>query len=189
MAERIGDWLCTFTGTSFYPLDARPDEVHIEDIAHALSNLCRFGGHCREFYSVAEHSVRVMDAVILWTGGTKPGAVLAALLHDASEAYLIDVPRPLKRYLRDYGPIEHALSDVVFDRFDVSHEYRHHPLIKVADNVLLATEKRDLMPSRSAEWAPLPEPLATTISPWSPTVAKSNFLAAFDRAHEGSRRN
>ena len=91
MSERVGDWIQTMSGVIFYPLDPRPEEIRIEDIAHALSHQCRFAGHCREFYSVAEHSVRVSRELpqefMLW-----------GLLHDASEAYLVDLPRPIKRW-------------------------------------------------------------------------------------------
>ena len=80
--ERIGSWLQTYTGKKFYPFDPREEEVDILDIAHALSQLCRFGGHTKEFYSVAEHCVLVSMCC--------PSEVkLLGLLHDAAEAYQI----------------------------------------------------------------------------------------------------
>src|SRR5690606_29748913 len=96
---RKGDWMQTFTGRRFWPLDPRPDEICIEDIAHALSMQCRYAGHCLSFYSVAEHSVllsqHVAEPFRRW-----------ALLHDASEAYLVDVPRPIKGDLSNYRAVE-----------------------------------------------------------------------------------
>lgn len=76
MTERIGDWIQTFTGRQFWPLDPQPDHIDIADIAHALAHDCRFGGHCRRFYSVAEHSVLLSRAVA-------PEFRLAALMHDS----------------------------------------------------------------------------------------------------------
>lgn len=174
--SRYGDWCCTYSGVSFYPLDPREDEIHIEDIAHALSLLCRFGGHCREFYSVAEHSVLVLRIVAKST--TDRRVLRAALLHDASEAYLIDVPRPIKSHLTNYKRIEAALQACIDQRFDsapgLGAELVHH-----ADEVALATEKRDLMPQRSAAWAWLPDPMADVIAPLSPRAAEIAFLDAF----------
>ena len=84
-ALRNGSWLQTYTGIQFWPLDPRPEEIDIQDIAHALSLLCRFNGHCQRFYSVAEHSVHVSTILA-------PEFGLWGLLHDAAEAYLSDIP-------------------------------------------------------------------------------------------------
>lgn len=91
---RTGEYIRTFTGRQFWPLDPRADEVEIKDIAHALSNMCRFNGHTKRFYSVAEHCVRVADLFRVEGKFGYPG--LLALLHDAAEAYLVDLPRPVK---------------------------------------------------------------------------------------------
>jgi hypothetical protein len=88
--DRRGDWMQTFTGRAFYPLDPRPEDIDPVDIAHALSLICRYGGHSSRFYSVAEHCVLMSHAVA-------PEHALWALLHDATEAYLGDMIRPLKR--------------------------------------------------------------------------------------------
>lgn len=111
--QRRGDWLQVYTGRAFWPLDPRPGEIHIRDIAHALSMQCRYAGHCLDFYSVAEHSVHVSRAVpacdALW-----------GLLHDASEAYLVDIPRPLKRSMEEYRRWEGHLMQVIAERFELS---------------------------------------------------------------------
>src|SRR4051794_15527189 len=86
---RRGGWITTFSRRQFWPLDPHSDEIHIEDIAHSLSQQCRFGGHSRSFYSVAQHSCLVSALC-------KANDALWGLLHDASEAYLGDIPRPLK---------------------------------------------------------------------------------------------
>lgn len=172
MNERRGDPLLTFTGRNFWPMDPRADEVCIKDIAHALSLQCRFAGHCREFYSVADHSVRVSYVV-------PPHLAMAGLLHDASEAYLVDVPRPVKRHLRDYDGIEGLVMQAIWERFPDEPSWGDWQNIHVADNVLLATEARDLMATPPAPWAPLPEPLPEHIVPMSPKDAEMWFLRRF----------
>jgi uncharacterized protein len=89
---RNGAWIQTVTGKQFWPMDAQPEEVDIEDIAHALSLPCRFNGHCKQFYSVAEHSIHVSRVV------SNENAA-RGLLHDAAEAYLSYIPQPVKREL------------------------------------------------------------------------------------------
>jgi hypothetical protein len=177
-----GPWICTFTGVAFFPLDPSADEVRIEDVAHALSNKCRFNGMVTRFYSVAEHSVRVANLLV--SSGAARDTVLAGLLHDGSEAYLPDVPGPVKLspVFRDvWGPIEERVQVAVNRAFGLSqpHIAHLHPSIKVADRQMLATEKRDLMNAAKYEWAGLPEPLDDTIVPWSPTVAEVRFLSLF----------
>ena len=112
MSDRIGDWMCTASGVTFYPLDPRPEEIRIEDIAHSLALQCRFAGHCREFYSVAEHSVRGAQA--LRSIGATVAMQAAFLLHDASEAYAVDLPRPIKRMMPNYKAMEKALERVCY---------------------------------------------------------------------------
>lgn len=177
---RIGQFIQTFTGGRFYPFDPQADEVFITDIAHALSLQCRFGGHCNRFYSVAEHSVRVSDYLleISTTDNAKIG-----LLHDASEAYLIDLPRPLKEN-REFGEIyrnaEHKIEAVIAEKFKIVHPWPE--LVKRADNTVLATEKRDLMAYgglHCTDLAPLPPPLPEIILPMPPHEAERIFIQRF----------
>lgn len=170
------DWILTWTGKTFRPLRPDPAAVDLRDIAHALSLLCRFNGHCREFYSVAEHSVRVSHAV-------PPSDALAGLLHDAAEAYVSDVPRPVKDQLEGLRDREDDLLEVIFAALGVP--WPVPPSVKVFDDRLLATELRDLM-------APLPEalpfePLTERIDPWSAQDAEARFLARFAELTEGQR--
>ncbi|TNF35165.1 MAG: hypothetical protein EP329_06525 [Deltaproteobacteria bacterium] len=161
-------WIQTYTGRRVDPLAPDPDALDIADIAHALSQLCRFNGHCRTFYSVAEHSVRVARAV-------PPEDALWGLMHDASEPYLADVPRPLKERLPEYHVAEDRFMQAVAARFGLPWpmpESVHH-----ADTVLLATEARDLMGTDATTWGIDVAPLPEVIAPWSPTEAEAAFLA------------
>jgi hypothetical protein len=152
-------------------MDPRPEDVSIEDIAHHLSLLCRFGGACRRFYCVAQHSVLVSRAC-------DPADALWGLLHDASEAYLVDVPRPIKIHLALYRDIEALVQRVICERFGLPIEEPQS--VTLADNVLLATEARDLMSRPSVSWGQMAEPLKETVHPYPSIYARDEFLLRFD---------
>lgn len=167
-------WIQTFTGCKFWPLDPRPEDVCIEDIAHSLSNQCRFSGHTREFYSVAQHSVHVSDAV-----ETKDA--LWGLLHDASEAYLVDLPGPLKRSNLGVGfrVAEYVLMEVICEAFDLP---KVQPMsVALADTRMLYTERRDLLAhvTEGGAWGDLVPPFKTVIQPCTPVEAEQTFLRLF----------
>lgn len=148
----------------------------IQDIAHALSHLCRFTGHTREFYSVAQHSVYVSRIV-------PPQHALAGLLHDAAEAYLGDVSSPLKALLPDYKKLERCFEAQIFEHFGLPAELP--PEVKQADQTMLATEMRDLMPVTARDMAGLAElgikaHPDLTVYPVFPDVAKATFLRRFE---------
>lgn len=171
--QRVGDWIQTFTGKIFYPLDPRVEEIDIRDIAHSLSLQCRFAGHIREFYSVAEHSVRVAREC-------PPEDQLWALLHDASEAYLVDLPRPIKRFCemgRLYREAEDRLMHCICERFSLPLE--QPPSVKRLDTVLLVTEKRDLMSAEPKPWEDTEVALMEAIVPWTASFAEQVFQAWF----------
>ncbi len=165
-------YVSTFSGNRFYPLEPRIDHVAIEDIAHGLAYQCRFNGQTREFYSVAQHSLIVASLV-------PPPLQLAALLHDAAEAYLGDMVKPLKVLLPAFAALEDQVSALIAAAFAI--DFSDYAPIKRADLIALATEKRDLMPHSAERWAylddirALPEP----ISAMSPGQAKQAFLARF----------
>lgn len=161
-------WIQTFSGKAFFPFDPRPDQIDIEDIAHALSNICRFTGHTDIFYSVAEHSVRVARLV-------EPEYRLAALLHDASEAYLSDISAPIKPFLPDYVALEKRIEKAIAYRFSLP--YSMHPSIKEADRVMLHTEAKFFM--GNPDWAKGNKTTVVTDLGWGPRRAKRRFLEMF----------
>jgi uncharacterized protein len=171
-------WIQTFTNKAFDFSDISANEIDIRDIAHSLSMQCRYNGHTNKFYSVAEHSVNVMKMVsqYIGTGAINAKILLSALLHDASEAYLCDIPRPLKPLLRDYAEIEKQVEDHILNVFDLSRD--KNPLIKEADNAILALEKTALMGPEPLPWN-LPETLEFEEVPiigFSPEEAYNRFL-------------
>ena len=167
-------YVSTFSGNRFYPLEPRIDHVAIEDIAHGLAYQCRFNGQTCEFYSVAQHSLVVAALV-------PPRLALAALLHDAAEAYLGDMVKPLKVLLPAFAEIEEKVTDIIAATYAI--DFSDYAPIKRADLVALATEKRDLMPHSVERWAYLDDirALPDRIEPWGPGEAKRRFLAEFAR--------
>lgn len=181
--NRIGDWIQTRNRVRFYPLDPRPEEVLIEDIAFALAHTNRFNGHAGQ-YSVAEHSCRVaqvlLDEEVM---GGNSELVLAGLLHDAAEAYVADLPRPLKVSFRQagfrtYDHAEELVMNAVERRFGLPEGICSCPSVQRVDAILLATERRDLFPN-ALPWSALPKPLRRPIVPWSARIAERNFLRLF----------
>ena len=162
------------SGRAVYPLDMRPEDIHIEDIAASLSRICRFNGHLRhdvEHYSVAQHSVHVSHLV-------DPFFAREALLHDATEAYVGDMVRPLKVDLADYNEIERRVWIAVAERFNLP--VNMSPRIKHADNVALATEFRDIIvEDREADTGKLETPCNEKIKPLNAFAARDLFM---DRA-------
>ena len=165
-------WIQTFTGRRFCPTNPNPKAIVIQDIAHSLSMLCRFTGHCKDFYSVAQHSVLVsyicdsQDA--LW-----------GLLHDASEYVLQDLPRPLKHSgkLDQYIKFEEKMQQAICTRFNLPFE---EPLsVKKADTQLLSTEARDLLTFLHSDWTQPIEPLPFRIEAWDNKKAEMMFLKRF----------
>lgn len=167
---RNGDWIQTFTGRAFYPLDPRPEEICFADISHALSHLCRYGGHSRHFYSVAEHSSNLCEYFL-----SRRERELArwALLHDASEAYLVDVPRPLKPSLPAYRVHEARLMSAICARFGLPDE--EPEAVREADRRILTDEARALMAPPPMPWATEAEPLGVSIIGVRPDVARTTF--------------
>ena len=165
-------WILTRSGRHFDFADPQPDQIDILDIAQALANEYRYAGHVRRFYSVAQHSVLVSRIVPAATA-------LEALLHDAAEAYCKDIPRPLKALLPDYRAIEARVDVAIRARFGLPAEESAE--VKRADLVLLATERRDLMPDDATPWPILDgvTPLERRILAMRPERAKAMFLKRY----------
>lgn len=178
--SRAGDWIQSYTGKQLWPLDCRPEDLHLEDIAHSLALQCRFVGHCKTFYSVAQHSALVSEQFVdlnLQRWG---------LLHDAEEALLGDISRPLKRSLKTYagGTIacaQHRIEKSLIERFGLEPLGFLEATLKLKDDVLLATELRDVMNQPEHEWDQLPPPLPTKIIPVEWRDAKAMFLERAER--------
>lgn len=168
---RAGDWMQTASGRQFWPLDPRPEEIYIEDIAAALSKLCRYGGHCAWPYSVAQHSVYVSHQV-------PREHALAALLHDATEAYCADVPRPLKRHLTGYAEIEQRIWCAVAAKFKLPEQLPQ--CVHDADNAVLLAEKAQIMLPSPAAWDVPGQPAPIQIRYWTADQARDAFLSAFE---------
>ena len=159
-------------GQPFDFLNVDASGLTIDVIAHSLSNLCRFTGHTREFYSVAQHSVYVSYVV-------PPEDAFAGLMHDAAEALLGDVASPLKALLPDYRAIEDRVEATLFAHFGLSPKLPDS--VKHADRLVLSIEQRDLMPTgelwESTKGFSLPQ---EKIVPLGSSVAKMMFLSRYE---------
>lgn len=169
MVERtVFTRIITASGRSFWPLNPRVEDVNIRDIAHGLSNMCRFNGHVRGFYSVAQHSVLVSRIV-------PPQYALWGLLHDATEAYLPDVTRPIKSHIEGFCDIEYRLMNCIAVAFELLGPMPSE--VKEADIRLLVTEQRDLCRSHSPSFDY--PPLEEVIEPWEPATARFKFIQRY----------
>lgn len=171
-------------GHRVHPFYPDPKEIRIEDIAHALANTCRWGGRCDPWYSVAQHSLHVMQLV----EPLYPELAIHALLHDAAESYLGDVPTPLKdrmcfRSFDDtftFDEVEKRLLVAIYDAFSIPmFDERARAVVKLADAVALATEARDVM--GGLRWEGMLQADANKIVPQGPEWAKRAFTNAFER--------
>lgn len=164
-------WIQTYSGRRINPLKPNPDCIVIQDIAHALSMQCRFSGHIRDFYSVAQHSVGVSYIC-------QKEDALYGLLHDASEAYLVDIPSPLKKsgQFNFYLDFEARMMRSIYDRFNLVGS--EPDSVKKADKLMLNIEANSLLNVRS-DWQ-----LESMIPPFkvqglTPNEAKKLFLRRF----------
>lgn len=152
----------TYTGRFFDVANPQAKDVCIDDIAHALGNLCRYGGHCKEFYSVAEHSRFTTTLAQIETTNIRMHKL--CILHDAAEAYLIDVPRPVKAQLPAYEAIEKKAMSAIYEHFSLTPPTDEEKrFIKRMDNIALHTEAKHLMPSQGLNWG-IPEQADTSFS-------------------------
>lgn len=168
-------WLQTYTGRAVTLDDIKEDDICIEDIAHSLALTCRYRGHCREFYSVAQHSI-IVSGILQWS----ITLMKCGLLHDAAEAYIQDLATPIKELCPEYRQLEDAFMKVIIEKFDLPDACNVWGAVKQADLVVLATEKRDLMASAPRPWRDLPEPLNMKIVPLQWQEAERMFLKKFE---------
>lgn len=184
---RFESWFTLASGRHFRPFSPRVEDIDIEDIALALSNICRFSGHCHKFYSVAEHSVHCSNVVA-------PEFAFAALMHDTTEAYVGDMIRPIKKFIPDFSVMEKGVWDALCAKFHLDPELP--AAAKWADDAVLMAEARDLLmpfgelklthlgvepPPGLYIWIP-----ELGIEPWSPEKARIKFLERFDALYAHS---
>lgn len=177
--ERPGDWMETFTGKKFYVLDPRPEDICIKDIAHSLSLQCRYNGHCKRFYSVAEHCVLISESEIVVSRELE----LEGLLHDAAEAYLSDIPRPVKASgYRLCHEIEKKIEEVIAKKFGLRRPFSEW--VDEVDFRILANERAALMSDSGNKWDSNDPLLDIEIHCWMPGEAERQFLVRFHELQE-----
>lgn len=163
----------TFTGRLVDPMNLQPSDIDIWDIAHSLSLKCRYNGHCFVFFSVGEHSVLLSKAV-------PPRLARVALLHDAAEAYVCDLPRPIKELLPAYVEAEHRILERILLWFDVDSDLLDE--LKPYDHRICVDEMEALMPELPG-YDPrerIGEPLGVKVGCWSPVVARKRFFRRYE---------
>ncbi len=167
-------WINTLSGQHFRFIDTDPATINIEDIAAALSNICRFTGHLQDFYSVAQHSVHVSYLV-------PHEYALEALLHDAAEAYCNDISTPIKALIPEYRAIEERVDAVIRSKFCLPPAMSSP--VKYADLIMLGTERRDFDMDDGTPWPVLEGiPCADFIvSPLLPRQARVLFLNRYNQ--------
>lgn len=166
------DWIQTFSGERFYPLTPDINTINITDIAHALSMQCRFSGHTKFHYSVAQHCVYVSYLCNIEDA-------FYGLLHDASEAYLVDVPKPLKdsgKFL-EYKILEKNLQNMIYQKYIGNSE--EPGSVHKADMICLSTEAIQLYNNLRDDWVLPANPSPFIIEEMSPGKAKQLFIDRF----------
>lgn len=165
-----GGWMQTFTGRQFFLMNPQPADIDIIDIAHALSMQCRYNGHTRRFYSVAEHSV-------LTSLHVAPENALWGLLHDATEAYVGDMVSPLKVHMQAYRDVEDRVMSAIAARFGLREPAPAQ--IKDVDTRLRLDERAALMAAPAGDWQIEGELLGAEVRGWEPAEARRAFLSRY----------
>lgn len=179
-----GRWMQTISGRAFYPLGPSVDDVVAMDIGHSLAMQCRYNGHVRRFYSVAEHCVLMSDWILEHatdvTEEERRALALWALLHDGAEAYIGDMVRPLKLHMPDFCAVDDAVTTVIAQRFGASGD-TIPPRVKAVDTRILLDERAALLSTPPGDWA-LGDvrPLGVEIRGWEPSVAKWEYLSRLE---------
>lgn len=188
-----GGWNECYTGTRFYTFDPAPEDVKIEDIAHSLGLQCRYNGNCMRFYSVAEHSCLLSDFVLHrgWHGiGGPPGEhefkydALIALMHDAAEAYIGDLIRPVKHRMPPFKDLEGTIEAVIFPALGLPAELPGW--MRELDSRILCDERAQAMLTHHNEWSTDElVPLGVNLQFWQPARAEFEFLRRFFQLSAG----
>jgi uncharacterized protein len=172
MVIRKGDWMQTYSGRKFYPMDPREEEIDIEDIAHALSMICRYGGHTKAFYSVAEHCVLVASRC-------PEGLELLGLLHDAAEAYIQDFISPIKKHFPVYKVMEENILRVIFEKYNLHPSLLDIGTVMQFDFDILKDEHEYCMTS-GVKWGHEGKGINVLPKFWRPEDAEKEYLKLFN---------
>lgn len=178
------EWIQTISGKKFTLVDPSPESIDIFDIAHSLGNQCRYAGHVTRFYSVAEHSVLLSE--IVDPGNGNPLVSLAALLHDAEEAYTGDINQPLKSLVPYFKKLADRIRRAIFDKFEIPWRILTADawtLIKQTENRLILTEREVLLAEPPEKWIldfmDLKRFNKRIIKSWDPRTATEKFIFRF----------
>jgi len=173
MKDKRDGWISTYTGKKFYVFNPNIDDIDIIDIARALSMICRFNGHVKRFYSVAQHSVLVSKLV-------SPEIAMEGLLHDATESIIGDMIRPVKRFMVEFKDVENKLEQAIAEKFKLDFISNHNE-IKKADNIALVTEARDLLTTQVImdSFDETIKPIEKRIKAQKPEMAEQRFLERY----------
>jgi hypothetical protein len=175
-------YLETYTGGGFHPFDPEPEDVRLSDIAGGLAHTCRFGGHCRRFYSVAHHSLHVGSEL----SDRGPRLELLGLLHDAGEAYLGDLPRPVKAEFEAFDRVEDRILRAVWSALGVEPPTADEwEAVMADDDRLLACEASELLADGS--WADEPPDLEYELRSDSIVEVRERFRTRSERSLEAVR--
>ena len=161
--SRIGNYIETWMKIKFYPLDPRPEEINLYDIGRSLSHQCRFLGHINFHYSIAQHCVLLHDYI-------EEPHKKQMLMHDCSEAYLCDIPSPLKPHLTNYHELEKNLQTMIYEKYNI--DVIEHPRVKECDSKIIFDEITALKNYSITT----PPALGVDILEWTPNKAYGEFL-------------
>lgn len=162
------DWMQTFTGRAFFPLAVNVNDINEFDIAHSLAFQCRYNGHTSKFYSVAEHAYHMSYIVpeedALW-----------ALLHDAPEAYIGDMVRPLKKTMPEFRALDEKIMEAICEKFELHQNFMPDSVLE-ADNRIIENERLALLREPPYPWTIHGDPYPDlVIEAWAPEVAEFKF--------------
>lgn len=179
MRPTADTYISTYTGVKFNFLDPDVEDINLTDIAHSLAMQCRYNGHCEEFYSVAEHCVHIAGWILDKTKNKR--LAFEGLMHDASEAYVCDVPRPIKPFLDpNYQTLETGVERAIARKWNLTLPWNE--FVKEADSRICRDEYAALFESRlgPCDWTlPYDEPLGIQLGCWDPVMAERQFRKTF----------
>ena len=176
----MADYITTYTKIHFTPLEPKEEDICIRDIAHALSLMSRANGHFPKFYSVGQHCIHCCEEAA--ARGYTRREQLACLLHDASEAYLADITRPVKKNLSLYKEMENVLQGSIFEKYLGTLSSDEEKIWRELDDTLLYYEFEHFMGEKLYEWPG--ELLSRPVFDTEPfAVTEQKYLEWFERLY------